>query len=575
MMNLLERMHPRSCLSSLGGPSACGIIIGDGSSDNGSGAHEALHRTAIRLIDDIGLDGGGTNGGSGSSSSGSNVGGDTNASSTPCMCAIDSSSPALEEEEENEEYSATAAAAAARSHYDGAGSAAVANNYSTTTAAATIASSSRGAGERKSSVLKRRLNAGRKLFKLSIPRENRIPLICTSSLDVLPTLIACISPLEATAGTTGAYSTSAQSGKTKREQQLHQDEVDIRRLACLTLNNLSVPDPNKAVMALGRHSTALLTALLRNVESAAPESHLCVICLYNLSFLDDAADVLIGFGLGLGGGLDADASAAAAAASSSPHHYSIGCDFLNTSLSSSDPNDVSGSTIATASSTVSSTGARRSPIRHRRGARQQHRSPSSSPSPSPTATTRKVYHHHRQQHQHCYGPPLDNNRSLLRILEAMIRTYSPFLLSPVLSVEGEAIRWAVGLMSNLVSVERRADIVLHTDIPFYIVQNLRSTPRTNINEWTEESMEEMSLIFLCNLIKFEGGREMLKTLEVNAAIEPVLGKGGIHAYRAGLIHCALAEEGNDGDDDYKMTQSYAADGEYPPLVQRSDTMGEF
>lgn len=52
------------------------------------------------------------------------------------------------------------------------------------------------------------------------------------------------------------------------------------------------------------------------------------------------------------------------------------------------------------------------------------------------------------------------------------------------------------------------------------------------------------------------------------AIEPIIGKGGIHDHRAGVIRCALVGEEEDG-------QNSGHDGTTSPNIGRSGTMAEF
>ena len=66
-----------------------------------------------------------------------------------------------------------------------------------------------------------------------------------------------------------------------------------------------------------------------------------------------------------------------------------------------------------------------------------------------------------------------------------------------------------------------------------------------MNQWIENSMEGFSLVLLCHLVKVQTGRDALSRMNVLDAIEPIIGKGGIHDHRAGVIRCALM----DGEED--------------------------
>ena len=87
-----------------------------------------------------------------------------------------------------------------------------------------------------------------------------------------------------------------------------------------------------------------------------------------------------------------------------------------------------------------------------------------------------------------------------------------------------------------------------------------------MNQWTAESLEEFTLTLLCHLAKIETGRIALSNMGALGAIEPIIGKGGIHDHRAGIIRCALVggEEGGGSEGD----ETHAGIGQ-------SDTMAEF
>merc|ERR1712157_428522 len=69
-------------------------------------------------------------------------------------------------------------------------------------------------------------------------------------------------------------------------QCLTQESGDGRHLACLALNNLSIPTENKRVMALGPASKDVIGGLCKVIAEDKQESYLCCICLMNLSFLE-------------------------------------------------------------------------------------------------------------------------------------------------------------------------------------------------------------------------------------------------------------------------------------------------
>lgn len=89
-------------------------------------------------------------------------------------------------------------------------------------------------------------------------KQNRVPMVCSGKYDVLTPLALCLT----------------------------QESGDGRHLACLALNNLSIPTENKRVMALGPASKDVIGGLCKVIAEDKQESYLCCICLMNLSFLE-------------------------------------------------------------------------------------------------------------------------------------------------------------------------------------------------------------------------------------------------------------------------------------------------
>ena len=89
-------------------------------------------------------------------------------------------------------------------------------------------------------------------------KQNRVPMVCSGKYDVLSPLAKCLT----------------------------QESGDGRHLACLALNNLSIPTENKRVMALGPASKEVIGGLCKVIAEDKQESYLCCICLMNLSFLE-------------------------------------------------------------------------------------------------------------------------------------------------------------------------------------------------------------------------------------------------------------------------------------------------
>jgi uncharacterized membrane protein len=93
-------------------------------------------------------------------------------------------------------------------------------------------------------------------------KQNRVPMVCSGKWDVLTPLAQCLTK------------------KTSSE--------DGRHLACLALNNLSIPDENKRVMALGPVAKDIIGGLCKIIDKKEEQTYLCCICMMNLSFLEDS-----------------------------------------------------------------------------------------------------------------------------------------------------------------------------------------------------------------------------------------------------------------------------------------------
>lgn len=200
-----------------------------------------------------------------------------------------------------------------------------------------------------------------------------------------------------------------------------------RRYACLTLNNLSIPFENKAIMVFGPSSDVLLDAVLSVIQNGLAESYLCCILLMNLSYLDDAKLKLVE-----------------------------------------------------------------------------------------------------------YKGGLDNPKSLLRTMELLLKTYSQFVPKKVLSVEGEAVRWTVGWLRNITSCDKGACMIVKTAIPSLVVSFVRDSTKP-LHEWTQDSLEDMSLQVLVNLANHQETNEWIESLDAKHAFDKIVGQGGIHDVRASFL----------------------------------------
>eukprot|EP00591_Stephanopyxis_turris_P003397 CAMPEP_0195517376 /NCGR_PEP_ID=MMETSP0794_2-20130614/10597_1 /TAXON_ID=515487 /ORGANISM="Stephanopyxis turris, Strain CCMP 815" /LENGTH=515 /DNA_ID=CAMNT_0040646167 /DNA_START=43 /DNA_END=1590 /DNA_ORIENTATION=+ len=107
-------------------------------------------------------------------------------------------------------------------------------------------------------------------------KQNRVPMVCSGKYDLLTPLAKCLT----------------------------QESGDGRHLACLALNNLSIPTENKRVMALGPASKDVIGGLTKVIKEDKQESYLCCICLMNLSFLEASIGNILKFSEGDGDFLD-------------------------------------------------------------------------------------------------------------------------------------------------------------------------------------------------------------------------------------------------------------------------------
>jgi hypothetical protein len=139
-----------------------------------------------------------------------------------------------------------------------------------------------------------------------------------------------------------------------------------------------------------------------------------------------------------------------------------------------------------------------------------------------------------------YQAPLSNASSLLRVMEQMMTKYAPFLLSPLVSVEGQAVRWAMGVFLNLSTVPGNDILIVQTTVPLLAVQFLQNTPNP-LCKWTRDSLEDYCLRLLCKLVRFPGSLKLLKRHhgELGSSLQHLLNEKGIHSMRASLIICRL------------------------------------
>jgi hypothetical protein len=146
-------------------------------------------------------------------------------------------------------------------------------------------------------------------------------------------------------------------------------------------------------------------------------------------------------------------------------------------------------------------------------------------------------YHHR--------PPLENPGSLLRILESLLKDYSGYLqAAAVNSVEGEAIRWTMGVLRNLATVKDNAiELTQQTVVPALALHFLK-TSTNELSLWSRDSLEDSCLLLTANLVQ-SCPAEYLKRIDratARKALGKIQGKGGIHDMRATSVLALLEEE---------------------------------
>ena len=284
-----------------------------------------------------------------------------------------------------------------------------------------------------------------------------------------------------------------------------------RRLICWTLNNLSIPYENKATI-LEQNFSKLLKALTSVLQFNLPESYLCCIFLMNVTFLADSILPTILFYVPPSGGRDVTRSGS----------------------SKSNPRV----------------------MRRSSSLRLQSRTASGVSIGSESVGSLS---------DDC-RPVLENPSSLLCTVEKMMMTNSPFILSPVKSVQRESIRWACGFIRNVTftgdvadgennqgnltgsagrqgvisnaSIEKICTLISRTEIPRLTVMFVRDSPHPTV-KWTKDSLEDIALGIMCNMAQWPSSRESLKRAGAVQCLETIEGLAGIHGYRARAIRCSL------------------------------------
>jgi hypothetical protein len=295
-------------------------------------------------------------------------------------------------------------------------------------------------------------------------------LVCTQKYNVIPILAKCL---------------VWNIGDNTISNDDNNDET--RRMACLILNQLSLPFQNKKVMVFGSNgsgqvtgevyghgsvnngheSDVLIENLVHVIKLRLPETYLCCICLMNLTYLESTVEPILN--------------------NMSTRQMCLDDNFpriKRTRSASKRPNNID--------------------------PKEWNNFPSASRVPAIRAPSPAKGYHIRSSSSSISCSVGVDGKLLLRSIETLMQEHRPFLVSKVLSVEGEAIRWSVGLMRNLTKKEEHCAIIGKTEIPCLILSFVRQSPHPIIR-WTKDSIEVMSLTVLENMAAFEDTRFVLKT----------------------------------------------------------------
>ena len=377
----------------------------------------------------------------------------------------------------------------------------------------------------------KRTQALQKLHELTKNKKEqyRAPLVCNQEeWDVIGVLtnalLASITNVD--------ERTPATKGKDKPSMD------EDRRLICWSLNNLSVPYENKAILALGEHSAKLLQGLTMVIQSNLPETYLCCICLLNLTYLADTIRPITLYVPSCTGKppyspskRSRSASLLRRPAALSRHHSSSNNDMLSSMYT-----------------------------------------PSKLRSFRSKSPVRRIWSENEARMSEICSHVLGNPSSLIRVVERMMMTNAPFLLSNAQSVQGESIRWSCGFFRNITfasskpsnieedgsdkgddnmsgstgrqgsisneSIEELCLLLSQTEIPRLMVQFVKDSPRPAI-QWTKDSLEDVCLGSMCNMAQFQSTQEALRRAHAVECLEKIEKLPGIHGYRARAIRCSL------------------------------------
>jgi hypothetical protein len=278
-------------------------------------------------------------------------------------------------------------------------------------------------------------------------KENRIPMVCSGFYDVLTPLAISLKQ------TTGTH----------------------RHISCLALNNLSIPFENKSLMALGPASKEIFGGLCRVIADDKEDCFLGILCLMNLSQLEDCITKMLYF---------------------SPNDENCFMPPL------SNPNSLVRilESILTRSPHLISSLEHSSASTVERGANKSSKSESLL---DWLKTMRGMF-----------------VSSVLILLSDPYQYHQPHA-SKTVSHKSEKIRWTYSLLKNLSRCDQNADLIGRTKIPQLVVTSIASADQHPAS-WNRGSVEDFSLSIVLNLSQYPVSRAALLNSNVVDVIAPIM-----------------------------------------------------
>eukprot|EP00554_Chaetoceros_debilis_P008771 CAMPEP_0194102364 /NCGR_PEP_ID=MMETSP0150-20130528/2982_1 /TAXON_ID=122233 /ORGANISM="Chaetoceros debilis, Strain MM31A-1" /LENGTH=466 /DNA_ID=CAMNT_0038789299 /DNA_START=118 /DNA_END=1514 /DNA_ORIENTATION=- len=322
---------------------------------------------------------------------------------------------------------------------------------------------------RKSIIMTERAKSALKeLYELTDVKANCVPIVCTNKWDAIPCIANCLAVLH----------------------DQHENQSEIRRLACLSLKNLSIPFENKNIMVHGPYFISLLGMLLQVIRAKVSDTYLACIILMNLTYLTDGVEKIITY---------------------SPQQQALALNMREMDMCT--PTTKS-SYRPTPPLRPRSTSKKRATI----DPRDWDTFPSAKRPLSPAKIRQPTPPRHCRSNSKM--PFLGDGSSLLRSLEKLMCDQQPFLMSTATSMEGESIRWTVGCLRNLTRKDRHCTMVAKTEIPRLLLTFVEKSPH-KITAWLKSSLEEMCLSVIGQLASSREGKNVLQSLQTVVILERI------------------------------------------------------